>query len=189
MGLIKVPEGTNLFCFVPNRRQSASRPSVIAYVSNGCDGRARHPPKVRPFVVFLLPNFLARALASHSFYLQSLPSCGPLPASPWPSLLPSPLFLPHSLMHTRPGGTMYIDKPTKLLVVILGKSTSTSVLTTLASPTTQSDLALAARLTSRLISCVLFVLGSHVPTHPHLFLDCRTQLSGNFSLLYIGRHV
>lgn len=107
-------------------------------------------------------------------------SCASWPTSRWPSLLPSRLLLPHSDMHTRLSGTIHTDRAT-LLVATPAKSISTSVSTTPGSPSMQSDSALAVRLTSRVILCVLFVHGSDACAHHHPSLDRRTQLGGKFS--------
>ena len=150
--------------------------------------RRRCPPGLFSRVTFLVSNFLATqhpvALSPSRYPL----SCASLSTSRWPFQSPSRLLIPHSLMRTRPGGTMYIDRTT-LLVANLAKSISTSVLTTPDSPTTQSDSARAVRLTCRLIMCVPFVLESDASTHPQLPSDRRTQFTGNFSLLCMGKRV
>lgn len=138
----------------------------ITHVSaTACLGKRHHDACMPPFARFLsfLSPFLclifwpAPCPVIHSPSTHP-PSCVSLPALRWPSLLPSRSLLPRSVMHTRPGGTTF----TTLLVAILEKSISTSVLIMPGSPTLQSDLVLAARLASRVILCVFFVLACNL---------------------------
>ena len=82
---------------------------------------------------------------------------------------------------------MYIDTATSL-VATPANSTLTSVKAVTGSLSLQTDWVLAEYLTSQPILCVLFALAFRALAYPHLSLDRRTQLSGNYSLFRMKRH-